>query len=476
MAQKRKRCNIIDNDPFFAVKKISLTRHTGEKPYDCPSCEKAFSYSSALVRHIRTHTGEKPFKCPTCKSGFSQHSNLTRHIRTHTGEKPFECQTCKKAFSRQGDLTRHIRTHTEEKPYDCPSCEKAFSYSTALVRHIRTHTGEKPFECPICKSGFSQHGNLTRHIRTHTGEKPFECQTCKKAFSKKGNLKRHEELHEIQSSFTIECEYADSLMEKFDSKKHGLRCWLKFPNNYSLAQHVKRCHSPEMLDYVYESETKLARFLEEKKVDFDRDYENMIKLRSCEFGDARDHHDVGDKHWCRPDFRIFRTSFACSLKTIPYVFVGNDEDEHRGYETIDCHKQCEFGRMGNIYSKVKKPDMYHPMVYIRFNPHKYTKKGVEYNPPIRDRFETLYDLICSIYNGSYKIKNQGLSIIYMYYSTEKEDEISEHLVQLEKKKKTQTLSLKPLPKAYQLSCFWDCVHKGHPQSLHQSDRVIDIIS
>ncbi|CAD5122521.1 DgyrCDS10942 [Dimorphilus gyrociliatus] len=94
-----------------------------ERPYACPSetCDRRFSRSDELTRHIRIHTGQKPFQCRICMRAFSRSDHLTTHIRTHTGEKPFACEQCGRKFARSDEKKRHSKVHLKQKKKSPPS-------------------------------------------------------------------------------------------------------------------------------------------------------------------------------------------------------------------------------------------------------------------------------------------------------------------------------------------------------------------
>ena len=82
----------------------------GNKDYNCEHCDKSFSQTSDLKRHIHTiHEGHKDYKCESCGKSFSQAGELKRHIHTvHDGHKDDKCDSCCKSFTKLQSLEKHL--------------------------------------------------------------------------------------------------------------------------------------------------------------------------------------------------------------------------------------------------------------------------------------------------------------------------------------------------------------------------------
>ncbi|XP_071761409.2 uncharacterized protein LOC139916437 [Centroberyx gerrardi] len=141
----------------------------------CRFCGKQFNRDSDLIRHVdERHTGEKAFKCPECDKEFARRDHLAVHLRIHTGEKPHSCPFCGKSFAQSSNLNVHMRMHTGEKPYFCNTCGKMVAHSYHLKTCGMTEPkGEKSFRCMACGKKFHTASNLRVHMKIHEARKPY---------------------------------------------------------------------------------------------------------------------------------------------------------------------------------------------------------------------------------------------------------------------------------------------------------------
>lgn len=111
-------------------------------------------------------------------------------MRMHTGDRPFACTFCPKAFTQKSGLEQHLRIHTKVKPYNCIICSKAFAQSIHLQQHMRTHTNVAPFQCGICEQRFKQSSHLNYHLKCHNPANMTDDQ--KERYAKLVQLMGHE--------------------------------------------------------------------------------------------------------------------------------------------------------------------------------------------------------------------------------------------------------------------------------------------
>jgi uncharacterized Zn-finger protein len=142
---KNSQCSICGK--IVAGLTMHMLIHEGVRKHRCSYCNKSFTQSGQLKRHINSHLNIRNYKCPEpgCDRTFVDPSSVTKHLVVHLdkNDRKFQCSLCGSTFNRLGALRYHEKTHRQERSHACNICNKSFLAKYDLTKHYRTHTGEK---------------------------------------------------------------------------------------------------------------------------------------------------------------------------------------------------------------------------------------------------------------------------------------------------------------------------------------------
>ncbi|KAM3871222.1 zinc finger protein 770-like [Diretmus argenteus] len=216
--------------------------------HQCPSCLKTFCSGSKLKRHFLIHTGQKPFSCVLCGKAYRQEAHLKSHLSgankcsllqrdldpdlvhgsTGRRKQSFCNGSQTNDAESQSSLLQH---HSSQDPpvnssvevelqykisvdladdywceplvvFDCDKCTGSFETEQDLKHHkCKVRDQHKMAEsvlkhrCDFCFKNFVSPSKLERHYIIHTGQRPFRCDICGKTFTQSGHLKSHQRSH-----------------------------------------------------------------------------------------------------------------------------------------------------------------------------------------------------------------------------------------------------------------------------------------
>ncbi|XP_076092623.1 uncharacterized protein LOC143064014 [Mytilus galloprovincialis] len=230
----------------------------------CDFCGAVKKSPSDLARHLLKHTGEHPFKCDLCDKAFKSKRSLQHHQHTVHGislavsmvaidasitanrkRKSDESVGC---HSSPESETKKIKSEVQDL-YSYPSmvycgepqgsvyisdasCSSTGSFKISPTSTKLCSEDGNNRTCQVCGKTCSKPSDLKRHMMSHTGERPFRCNICGKAFRAKNSMFYHQ-----KSSHGLNIELSPGLQERFMKlkKQNRLNTLMSQPNGCSIS-------------------------------------------------------------------------------------------------------------------------------------------------------------------------------------------------------------------------------------------------
>lgn len=164
------QCNQVFSSEQLLSSHLCSAKQVEEKKYPCHVCSEKFPTYWELRKHMNTHfpgmLDSKSSFCHLCQKDYTK-TGFMNHLRKHTGERPFVCELCHKAFSQSSSLSIHMKFHLNVRKHCCTVCEKKFVTKSELSRHMTVHTKQKSYYCGVCDKAFTRSDNMKKHEKTH---------------------------------------------------------------------------------------------------------------------------------------------------------------------------------------------------------------------------------------------------------------------------------------------------------------------
>lgn len=373
----------------FKYKYNCKLRTTDEKPCVYKTDDKA-KYTIHLTK-TKKHGNQPTLQCTLCNQMFYVDHHLYDHVKLHLDEwqeELFFCDQCPFFIDTQERLESHytsIHLPKEKKTYPCiyEYCTYIGEYPSSLKYHVITkHSLERPFACDMCTDTFKLRETLKTHEVTHSADTPFHCDTCDFKTKTRGRLTSHVYWHDPVYNFNCHV------------------CPRVYAALHHLERHLETTHAPDVIACVKKQrEYQVYLFLLERGLNLAEQL--TINLQSV-----------------FKDETFFYVDFHFEFNGILFL-LEVDEEMHSRYGV-----ECDSLRMYKILTYMFVKGEERPIVFLRYNPDRFTCNGVKYTHKTYDRttrMEELYDFIitCQIDNP-YSIK------YFCYDSNDDTTLITEH--------------------------------------------------
>lgn len=149
--------SVVEENPSegSSTRKSNRKRNLSYKMVDGSYLSDITKDKDVVQRKYKEDTEDNIYKCsePGCTKAFGRLYNLKSHMQMHSGDKPFECPTCKQRFLRKHDMHRHFDSrHRIIKRFKCGGCNLGFARMDALKRHLSQQKSSRKGYCFLASS------------------------------------------------------------------------------------------------------------------------------------------------------------------------------------------------------------------------------------------------------------------------------------------------------------------------------------